>query len=109
MVARFISSFVFLGILFATASPYGAQNYTDQEIACLRVCRDGGKCFGSSGARDNSPRCKKCVSDCARARSEKRSVISLLAHVQRRRNVCEQQRRAAAEELWAKVGDGMKG
>jgi len=40
---------------------------------------------------------------------KKRSVISLLAHVQRRRNVCEQQRRAAAEELWAKVGDGMKG
>jgi hypothetical protein len=70
LVAKLTSLLILLGLLLASSNAYAAQNYTDQDIACLRVCRDERKCFGSSGARDNSPRCKKCVSDCARSQKK---------------------------------------
>jgi len=71
-VAKFMSPLLCVAVLFTSSISYAAQNYTDQEVACIRVCRDDRKCFGSPEARDNSPRCKKCVSDCARAQKKNR-------------------------------------
>jgi len=72
MVAKFMSALLCVAVLFSSSISYAAQNYTDQELACIRVCRDDRKCFGSPEARDNSPRCKKCVSDCARTQKKNR-------------------------------------
>jgi hypothetical protein len=67
-----LRSLVSLIVLFTNSISYAAQTYTDQEIACIRVCREGAKCFGGPEARDNSSRCKKCVADCARAQKKNR-------------------------------------
>lgn len=61
-------SLFFLGALVASAGSSAAPNYTDQEMACLNVCRERDICHGGRGARDNSPRCKRCVAACSRER-----------------------------------------
>jgi hypothetical protein len=66
MIARLVLFAVLsLGSLFSSAGSLAAPNYTDAEKECINVCRERDSCFGGPGARDNSPRCKRCVAACA--------------------------------------------
>jgi hypothetical protein len=62
-----------LGTLAWSAGSSAAPNYTDEQKTCLNACREREACFGGRGARDNSPRCKRCVAACSREEEEKQT------------------------------------
>jgi hypothetical protein len=66
MVTEYLLVAVFFVVtLLASATSFAAPNYTDQQATCIKSCRDRAQCFGTGGARDNSPRCKRCVAECS--------------------------------------------
>jgi hypothetical protein len=74
MTVKFILfAFLCLGSWIWSASSFAAPNYTDEERGCLDVCRQRDACHGGRGARDNSPRCKRCVAACAQEEKQKES------------------------------------